>query len=65
MKIFKYCCAAMALSYLVSALLPISLVGPHQAVIPEWIGRGIFITNFLVLAVISYGLHTERESTGK
>jgi hypothetical protein len=60
---FKYCCAILAVIYLVLALLPTNVINPHHIVIgptPVWLGRAISIADFLLLATVFYGMHTRR-----
>lgn len=64
MVLFKYCCATIALTYLVTALLPTNFIAPSPswagAVGPEWIGRAISTVYFLLLGTIFYGLQRRR-----
>jgi hypothetical protein len=64
MKLFKYCCAAVAFSYLVSAFLPMHLnVAQHSGAAkstPEWLARAIPFADFLLLGTIFYGLQRPR-----
>jgi hypothetical protein len=60
MKYFKYLCAAMALSCLVSALIPMSIVPQHTATAPEWLGRVIYIGDFLLLGTMFYGMQKRK-----
>ena len=60
MKPFKYFCAAMALGCLVSALIPMSIVPQHTATAPEWVGRAIYLGDFLLLGTIVYGVQTRK-----
>jgi hypothetical protein len=57
MKLFKYSCAALGLSYLISALLPASIIVTQPtAVTSEWVGRLIYIGDFLLLSAMIYGV---------
>jgi hypothetical protein len=60
MKHFKFFCAAMALGSLVSALIPMSILPQHTAATPEWVGRAIFIVDFLLLGTMLYGVQTRK-----
>lgn len=59
MKQFKYFCAIMALASLVSAFLP-AQHNDVRAVAPEWVGRAIFIVDFLLLSTMFYGIQTRK-----
>jgi hypothetical protein len=64
MKFFKYCCAILALAYLVTALLPAHLLVPQhsglKATVPEWVGRALSIADFLLLAAMFYGVQKRK-----
>ena len=60
MKYFMYLCAAMALGCLVSALIPMSIVPKHTATAPEWVGRAIYIGDFLLLGTMFYGMQKRK-----
>jgi hypothetical protein len=64
MKLFKYCCASLALLYLVNAFLPTHFtVAQHsrvEAITPEWAGRMISTAYFLFLGAISYGVQQRK-----
>jgi hypothetical protein len=60
MERLKDLCALGTLGYLVAALLPMQFFPQHVGVIPEWIGRAIFIATSLVFGTIYYGIHTRK-----
>lgn len=63
MKMIKYGCAFLALTYLVYALLP-HLIGQHgrtEEIVPEWSNRIIDIVYVCLYSTISYGLHKRTE----
>jgi len=56
MKYFMYLCAAMALGSLGSAIVPMSIVPQNTATAPEWVGRAIYVGDFLLLGTMFYGM---------
>ncbi len=61
LKGFMYLCALAALGDLATALIPMSFFPQHVEIIPEWIGRAVFMANFLLFGTISYGIYTRKE----
>jgi hypothetical protein len=61
MKLFKYCCAIMALPYLVTAFLPMHFNVAHHngagTIGSEWGARAVAIADVLLLGAMFYGLH--------
>ncbi len=61
MKVFKYGCAILALSYLVAALFPSYLiVAPHTGVAHRLAGHAVLIVNSLLLIAMLYGIQTRK-----
>lgn len=64
MKMIKYGCAFLALTYLVYALLPHLIIAQHGRtgkIFPEWFNRIIDIVYACLYGTISYGLHKRTE----
>ena len=64
MKLFKYCCAFLALVYFVYAFLPSRLVVAElsgaEAITPEWVGRAFSIEYSLLFSAMFYGIQTRK-----
>jgi hypothetical protein len=57
----KWGCAILALAYLVAAFLPTHVTAPqHSWAEKEWVGRAIYIVNFLLVGVMFYGMQTRK-----
>jgi hypothetical protein len=65
MKLFKYCCAILALVYLVSALAQASFFaapkGAEQIAL-GWVASAISLLQSLLLGIMFYGVHTRNSA---
>jgi RHS repeat-associated protein len=57
----KWGCAILALAYLVAAFFPTHVAAPQQSwTAKEWVGRAIYIVNFLLVSAMFYGMQTRK-----
>ena len=60
MKVFKYCCAMLALAYLVGAALPYTQPSGAPQTAPVWVGRAALAMNALLFCVMFLGMQSRR-----
>ena len=60
MKLFKYCCAILAVAYLISAALPYTQPSGAPQLTPVWVGRAMLAMDALFLGIMFFGVQSRK-----